>query len=373
MKRLLSRVRRFDFKRLLLVSFSVFGAIWTAAESSSAFIAPFKLADYGVKGYLFIVCMSLVVALGVELYLTRFREIVICEFGKALIYLPLYLAIRLKLFEKQGLRVKLIDGLGDEPTWKKVASGDAQFGVSDPFGMIRDPTIAGVIVATVVGRAAFWGVSKKPIAPSLDIEQIATLCSSVYRSPSTQHALLMNAMVGHQADKPRIHQHAPGSEMAPLQNPEVDIVWLLEPFATVAERTGAKYVFSGPKLFGEFLFTGCYCTRKYASENPEVVQAVVAALQAAYEVIHDDHLAVLNVVHQEFPTLHKTKAELATLRMIDEAIFPQNVAVDEDAWHKALAVWFPDTWQNHSFVDYVDNRFAEAAVPRRHPRGWGNL
>ena len=249
---------------------------------------------------------------------------------------------------------------------RKVASGGADFGVSDPIGMIRDPITAGVVVATVVGRMAAWGVSKKQLEPIRSMDRFASLKTSVYRSPSTQHALLQKAVLDNGGKlEDCVFEHAPGSEMSPLQNNAVDVVWLPEPAATMAERAGASYVFSGPRVLGEFLCTGCYCSKKYAADNPEIVQAVVNAFDSAVQLIHWDHLAALDVVHHEFSHLPATKAELATMRMIDEEVFPENVAVDEDAWQSAVCVWFPGSWQNYSFSDYVDNHFAATSCNRR--------
>src|SRR4051794_9126962 len=58
--------------------------------------------------------------------------ITICQYGDLLIYLPLYIAQDQKLFEREGVNVRFINGGGDDKTYAAVASGAAQFGVSDP-------------------------------------------------------------------------------------------------------------------------------------------------------------------------------------------------------------------------------------------------
>jgi len=91
------------------------------------------------------------------------QDITICQFAKVFVYMPLYVAVEKGFFSQEGLNVKLINGGGDDKTFAAVASGQAQFGVADPtFAAIaREKGQPGLVVASVVAGAPFWGVTKK--------------------------------------------------------------------------------------------------------------------------------------------------------------------------------------------------------------------
>src|SRR5579871_627825 len=92
---------------------------------------------------------------------TGTTPITICQYGDLLIYLPLYIAQEQGFFRKEGLDVKFINGGGDDKTYAAVASGAAQFGVSDPTftAIAREKGQPGVVVGTVVAGATYWGVT----------------------------------------------------------------------------------------------------------------------------------------------------------------------------------------------------------------------
>ena len=92
------------------------------------------------------------------------KEVTIAQFGHVFLYMPLYVAIRKGFFEKHGLAVKLVSTGGDEKTFTAVATGNAQFGVSDPtfVAIAREHGKGGKVVAAVVRGVPFWVVTLKP-------------------------------------------------------------------------------------------------------------------------------------------------------------------------------------------------------------------
>ncbi len=204
-----------------------------------------------------------------------------------------------------------------------------------------------------------WGVSKKPMIPIRSMDRFKNKRTSVFQEPTTQYALLRRALLDAGADvDEHLTGHSPGSEMSALLDDEIDIVLMLEPQATLAEAAGAFRIFSAAQVVGPFLCTGCFTSKRFAEAEPDVVQSFVNAMEHATRLLHDDHLAALGVVHLEFADIDSTKAELASLRQLDDAVFPQSVAVDRLAWQNSVKVWFPDNWQKYNFEDYVDNRYA---------------
>ena len=351
--------------RLSITAGSAFVALWAIAEPLGGFGA-IELSSFGVKGYLAMAAISVFIAFAIESFRTRLHVVTVCQFSRLLAYLPLYVANHRGLFARHGLKLRIIDGHGDDPTWRAVANGDADFGISDPIGMIRDELTAGVVVGTVLGKIPMWGLSRKPMIPIRSMDRFKTRRTSVFNEPTTQHALIKRALLDAGASvEEHLVGHAPGSEMSGLLDDDIDIVLLLEPQATIAEREGASRVFSAASVVGSFLCTGCFTSKKFARDNPKVVQSFVNAMEDALRLIHSDHLAALKVVQKEFADLDRTKMELATLRMIDEGVFPPAIAVDPHAWQSSVKVWFPEDWQQYDFNDFVDNSYAQKATQRR--------
>lgn len=355
---MLNRLRRFPPLRFLITGGTAFIALWALAEPLVEF-GVVKLESLGLKGYIVLALLSGVIALSFEFVRTRLHPVTVCQFNRVMAYLPLYIAQRHGFFAKEGLRVTIIDGNGDEPTWRAVASGDAEFGISDPVGMIRDDLTAGVVIATVLGKLPMWGVSRKSMTPIRSMDRFKNKRTSVFNEPTTQYALLKKALLDAKVSvNDHLVGHSPGSEMSGLLDDDIDIVLMLEPQATIAERAGAFRVFSAAKVVGPFLCTGCFTSKKFARLHPAAVQSFVNAMERATRLLHKDHLSVLKVVHEEFADIDRTKAELACIRMIDEGVFPTSVVVDPVAWQTAVKVWFPDNWQEYDFKDFVDNKFA---------------
>src|SRR5271170_5895410 len=98
------------------------------------------------------------------------QHVTIAQFGHVFLYMPLYVAIDKGFFKEKGLEVKLVSTGGDEKTFTAVASGNAQFGVSDPtFAAIaREHGQGGKVVAGIVRGVPFWVISFKNDVKKID-------------------------------------------------------------------------------------------------------------------------------------------------------------------------------------------------------------
>src|SRR5271170_2934118 len=101
---------------------------------------------------------------------SRPQPITIAQFGHVFLYMPLYVAVDKGFFKEKGLEVKLVSTGGDEKTFTAVASGNAQFGVSDPtFAAIaREHGQGGKVVAGIVRGVPFWVISFKNDVKKID-------------------------------------------------------------------------------------------------------------------------------------------------------------------------------------------------------------
>lgn len=298
-------------------------------------------------------------------------EITICQWGQALIYLPLYIAEQEGFFSDEGLDVKIINGGGDDLTWAAVTSGNAQFGIADPtFVAIQHEQggVPGKVIGSIVDKVAFWAVTfdknvKEIKAPS-DFKGNTIAC---FKYPNTANALALETFQKGGLTLNEDVWMVPvnyGAVLAQLQNEEANIAMVLEPAASQAVNVGAKIVYSYPEEFGYFAFTGLTATQKYIDENPEVVQSVVNALQRSMIYARENKGGTIEVGKAAFPDLKEEVITMAVNRMLTESTLPENIAVKESGWQQALEISksVGRLKQVYPTEKFVDNRFANKAI-----------
>jgi NitT/TauT family transport system substrate-binding protein len=273
------------------------------------------------------------------------QSITICQWGQALIYLPLYIAQHEHLFEKQGLRVNLINGGADDLTWAAVTSGNAQFGIADPVMVAIQAEQGGVpgkVVGNVVSKVAFWAVTLDKSMPFITSPaQFKGQKVAAFKYPNTAHALALrtfakgNLTVGKDVEMVEVN---PGAVLAQLQSGNASMAMVLEPAASIAEKEGARIVYSYPQVWGDFAFTGLTVTEKYAAEHGEIVQKVVNALEEAIGITRSDPARTLAAAQKAFPDIEKIILERAIQRMLTEGTIPAHITPSEEGWRKALEV-----------------------------------
>ena len=299
------------------------------------------------------------------------EEVTICQFSKVFLYLPLYIAVEKRFFENEGVKVRLINGGGDEKTFATVASGQAQFGVADPtFAAIaREKGQPGTVVASIVSGAPFWGVTKKASVPNItEPSQLRGLRIATYTSPSTNYTLMQKTLreQAHDAPQARIVQGAFGTLLPMLDADAADVAMELEPTVSTALAQGARIVYSYPQAYGAFLLTGLYTTEGYRDAHAKTIQKVVNGLSRALQFAHTDRAGTIDVARKVFPELGSNVVESAVNRMLDEKTIPQDARIDPAAWNNAVRVRVEagDLHSATAAVKTVDNSFAERALQR---------
>jgi NitT/TauT family transport system substrate-binding protein len=297
------------------------------------------------------------------------KEITICQYGDLLIYLPLYIAADQGFFEQQGLRVKFINGGGDDKTFAAVASGAAQFGVSDPTftAIAREKGQPAVVVGTVVAGATYWGVTwKDEIKPTKSAEGLKNLRIATYEQPSTNYSLMAKTLKENASvvGNARIVQGAYGSLLAMLKANQADVAMELEPVASTAVKEGAHIVFSYPEMYGPFMLTGIYTLEGYRNTNSEVVQGVVNALERAMRYAHSNREGAIQIARRKFPEVDPEVIATAVQRMVEESTLPQHVTMDAAGWQNTVKVRVElGDLKNPSAADLtLDHTFSKKAV-----------
>ncbi len=259
-----------------------------------------------------------------------------------LIYLPLYVALDQGLLEQRGVAATVQFTGNDDQTFSAVVAGRADVGVGDPaFAAIAaEKGISSKVLATIVGRVAIWGLTKRSDLPVLNsAADLEGLRVGTFPEPSTNYSLMKRLTLQQRAGRTTTIVQAPiGSQLALLANGAADIAMELEPGASVAEEQGYRVVFSSPKQYGPFAFTGITTTDAALRARGADIAALIDALDEAVALCHRDPRLATTIAQKAFPRLSATVVSAAITRMLAEETIPRTVRPDLAGWHQALSV-----------------------------------
>jgi NitT/TauT family transport system substrate-binding protein len=163
---------------------------------------------------------------------------------------------------------------------------------------------------------------------------------------------------------PVIVQAPIGGQLALLESHSAQIAMVLEPGASLAEHEGYRVVYSSPKFYGPYAFTGVTTTKDVLDAAPKTALRFVTALEEAIVRANKDPQVAIRVGEKLFPNLPGDVVKRAVTRMLDEHTFPRHAVVDNAAWQRALAtrVSVGDLKAMQATSVTVDNSFAEKAM-----------
>ncbi len=296
------------------------------------------------------------------------ERVVIAQYGKEkfLLYLPLYVAMEEGLFSKRGLEIDLRFAGNDDQIFATVISGSAQFGVGDPvFAAIsREKGGPGKIVAMMVTRLGLSGYTNKATVPDIVNAQDAKgLRIGSLPAPSTMYTLLTEFVRNNELEGTKIMQAAIGAQLAALEAGTVDVAVDLEPTVSIAESKGYRVNFPFDRFTETQAITGISTLESTIQKRPDLVQKIVSGLQDGLNLMHSDSEAPLRVAKKLFPNLSDDVIKKAVRRMLDQAIYPRSVKVDNAYWQRTLKTRLESgELKKPQAIDVaVDNTFADEA------------
>jgi len=299
-------------------------------------------------------------------------KVTVAQWGqeKYLIYLPFYIAQEKGFFKEEGLDITIKYSGNDDQVFATVLKGEAQFGIGDPVftAISREKGVKGKVVASIVDGVAIWGVTNKSYVKQIEKpSDLAGLKVGTFPEPSTNYALMKKTILqgGDTLKDTKIVQAPIGSQLALLELKKngADIAMDLEPGTSIAESKGYRVVYSSPKFYGRFAFTGLTTTEEYIQSNHDVVQKFVNAIEKALEFCHNNEIGTIEIAEKLFPNLDKIVVSNAVNRMITDKTIPIHAEMSDEAWQKALQirVLIGDLKEIKPTKDAVDNTFAISA------------
>jgi NitT/TauT family transport system substrate-binding protein len=241
----------------------------------------------------------------------------------ALLYSPPWIAAAdQKLFDKHGVEVgEIVGSEGGGTTVQNVVSGGLPIGEVATSAAVTaylagaDIKIVGGGVAS--GKDVFWVTN-----PDSDIESIEDLEGKKvgYTSPgSVTQGLLALSLERSGVGVDNVETLAMGGlpeGLTALKNGDIDAAAMLEPvFSEQVDEEGWKPIFHASDFVPEFMSTVIISGPGVAEENPEMVEAALAARAEGIEVVKEDPQRVAEAWAEEAEI--EPSSAMAALESVD--------------------------------------------------------
>lgn len=289
-------------------------------------------------------------------------------------YIDLYVAQHEGYFQQQGITLNLSAAGGDSQAFAAVLGGSAQFALGDATlaEISKEKGGDGVVLAELVSRAQYFGVSKKISTPFTNPSQFAGLNFVTSPPPNTNYDVLTNSLKQAGLDPThavKITTVSPGTEIGPVLAGQADVAVAYEPNVDMAVvQNGAHVLYSWADAIGAFTNTGLQSRQSFVKANPQVVQKMVNALQMGAEHVFQHPDDAKTIARQEFPTLPGNVVDAAVQREIDNHIPAQTTVVSQQGWQQLMTLGHQlgNCECNVAFDQIIDNSFAQQAASTVH-------
>ncbi|KAF1042760.1 ABC transporter substrate-binding protein [Xylophilus sp.] len=256
---------------------------------------------------------------------------------KSVFYLPVYFAEEHGYFKQEGLDVRIDVAASSTNALAAVISKSADFSLHGPewtaisFG--RGAPVK--VVGGTLNRLGVW-LTCKPAYNFSGFKGLkgATIATGAMPTTSTSAFLKLVAKAGLNPKRDLNLLEVPlGNEIGPLASGQADCAVLYEPGASQAEAQGYKVVSAFSREIGPYTFSAI-STRKDIS--PQVARKFVAGIDHALKAIRKDPQAAVVSGLKLFPNLDAAVVKASVLRLIDDGVFAESVAIPPQALTDAL-------------------------------------
>jgi NitT/TauT family transport system substrate-binding protein len=264
-------------------------------------------------------------------------ETVVSAAFKSVFYLPVYFAQEHGYFKDEGLDVRIDVASSSTNALAAVISKSADFSLHGPewtaisFG--RGAPVK--IVGGTLNRLGVWLTCRADLPYSGFASLVGKKISTgAMPTTSTSAFLRLVQQAGLNPKKDlQIVEVPMGNEIGPLSSGQADCAVLYEPGASQAEAQGYKVVAAFAKQVGPYTFSAI-STRK--DIDPSVSQHFVSGIDRALKAIHKDPEAAVASGLKLFPNLAPEVVRASVLRLINDGVFADSVAIEPKALQDAL-------------------------------------
>lgn len=256
---------------------------------------------------------------------------------KSVFYLPVYFAQEHGYFKDQDLDVRIDVASSSTNALAAVISKSADFSLHGPewtaISFARGAPVK--VVGGTLDKLGVWLTCRADL-PFNGFASLKgkTIASGTMPTTSTSAFLRLVHQAGlNEKNDINILEVPLGNEIGPLAAMQADCAVLYEPGASQAGAQGYKVVAAFSKQMGPYTFSAI-STRQ--DIDPAISLKFVAGIDRALKTIHSDPEAAVASGLKLFPNLDPAVVRASVLRLINDGVFAQSVAIAPEALHNAL-------------------------------------
>lgn len=268
------------------------------------------------------------------------KEITLNEVAHSIFYAPMYVAIEKGYFKEEGLKVKLVNGLGADKTMTAVLSGNCDIGFMGPEATVyvynegqKDYVVN---FAQLTQRAGNFLVSKNKSEDFnwSNVKGKTVIGGRAGGMPEMifEYILKKNG-IDPKADLKIVQNIDFGLTAQAFSSGQGDYTIEFEPAATGLELQGdGKVVASLGVESGKVPYTAFSAKKSYIDKNPDVIQDFTNALQKGLEYVtkHTPE-EIAKVIQPQFAeTKYDTLVKIVT-RYYNQETWKDNLVFEEDS------------------------------------------
>ncbi len=304
-------------------------------------------------------------------------EITLNEVAHSIFYAPMYVAIEEGYFEKEGLDVELINGLGADKTMTALLSGEADIGFMGAEASVyvynEGATDYAVNFSQLTQRAGNFLVSRNmddPINEDFDWNSLkgkTVIGGRIGGMPQMVFEFVLKEKgFDIENDLDIIQNIDFGITAQSFASGTGDYTVEFEPQATALELEGVgKVVASLGVESGKVPYTA-FCARKsYIEENPEIIQGFANAIQKGMDYIATHSVEeIANAIHPQFK-----ETDIETVKIIVKRYYDQDTWKSDTIFEEESFILLQDVLDGAGelsaripYEDLINTEFAEKAL-----------
>jgi NitT/TauT family transport system substrate-binding protein len=303
-------------------------------------------------------------------------KIRLIENFRAMFYTPFYATAELGAYRAEGLEVEIVTAGSPEQTHRMLGTGGAQMSWGGPMRIMlardADPTSRTVAFCEVVGRDPFFLLGRTPnpnfrMQDLLD-KKVATVTEVPTPWVCLQHDLRAAGI--DPAAVTRTRSRTMGENVELLRAGEVDVIQVFQPFAQTLLDEGAAHLWYVAASRGPACYTTLNTTRDFIESNADTLLAMARAVYRAQKWIaaHSGR-ELADIVGRYLPDIPPPVLAACCDGYKATHVWSRSPLVQRAGieYKREAMLSSGSIKTGYPYEDYVDNRFAEAAVRENPP------
>ena len=312
-----------------------------------------------------VMCMMLS-ACGKDDGMTKVRLI---EVAHSIFYAPMYVAIEEGYFEKEGIEVELVNGLGADKTMTAVLSGESEIGFmgSEASIYVYNEGAEDYVVnfAQLTQRAGNFLVSREsePEFKMTDLKGKTVLGGRKGGMPQMVFEYILKKYgMDPENDLNIITNIDFGMTAQAFAGGSGEYTVEFEPSATALEKEGSGFVVASLGIESGYVpYTAFSAKKSYIKDNPEVIQGFVNALQKGMDYVNThtpEELA--KIIQPQFAETDMETLVTIVTRYYDQDSWKEDLVFEEASFTLLLDILESagELEKRPPYQDLVDNTYS---------------